>query len=198
MCLDRQILSLYIDGELPSPWKERMEAHAGSCPDCQVRLENYRKLRSVLLSGETEDAMETAKRRVWSALAGKDENRVVPAGFSPVKPKRRDVWGRTISLPLPAVAAAAAVFAVITFLAVLGLRSSASARFQEPAVAAGIGTDLQGIGPVTDMNGVLQYLSRQDTAEYMIIRLPESRNFSSAGEPALLKATDYSRRRSSQ
>jgi hypothetical protein len=129
--------------------------------------------------------MEAAKGRVWSALAAQP-------GLFPVKPERRSVWRRTVSLPLPAVAAAA--FVVIAFLAILGLRSPAAVRFQESGVAAGVGTDLQGIGPVTDMTGVLQYLSSQDTADYVIIRLPESRNFSSSGEPALLKAVDYSRR----
>jgi hypothetical protein len=58
--------------------------------------------------------------------------------------------------------------------------------------------DMQGIVPVSDMNGVLQYLGNQDTADIMIIRLPESRNFSSSGEPTIIKAADYSRRRGSQ
>jgi hypothetical protein len=99
-------------------------------------------------------------------------------------------------LPFSAVAAAAAAFIIIAFLAIQGIRSTKTA--QEPGIVAGISTDVQGIIPVSDMNGVLQYLSREDTADFMIIRLPETRNFSSSGEPALLKAADYSRRTTSR
>jgi anti-sigma factor RsiW len=41
MCPDRQILSVYLDEELPSPWKEKMEAHVSSCAECQAVLEKY-------------------------------------------------------------------------------------------------------------------------------------------------------------
>jgi hypothetical protein len=54
--------------------------------------------------------------------------------------------------------------------------------------------DNQGIVPIQDMAGVLQYLSGQDYGDFMVIRLPESRSFSRIGEPALINAADYSRR----
>jgi anti-sigma factor RsiW len=198
MCPDGQIVSLYIDRELPSPWKEKMEAHLESCGACRLRLEQYRKLRSGLTEGHEED-LESAKSRVWSALAaGKGGIRV--AGISgPLATEKnlKSIWTRTVSLPLPVAATVAAVFVIIAFFTVLSIRPAVPARIQDTAVA-GIGTDLQGIAPVSDITGVLQYLSSQDSADYVIIRLPESRNFSSSGEPALLKAADYSRRQSSQ
>jgi hypothetical protein len=52
--------------------------------------------------------------------------------------------------------------------------------------------------PVSDMNGIMQYLGQEDTADFVIIRLPESRNFVSSGEPTLVKAADYSRRNPAQ
>jgi anti-sigma factor RsiW len=187
---------LYIDRELPSPWKEKMEAHLESCSACRFRVEQYEKLRSALTEGP-EEALESAKGRVWSALAAREgEIRVAPLPL--VREKNlKSIWTRTVSLPLPAAAVAAAVFVIIAFFAVLGTRPAAPARTQDAAVA-GIGTDLQGIAPVADITGVLQYLSSQDTADYVIIKLPDSRNFSSSGEPALLKATDYTRRQPSQ
>jgi hypothetical protein len=48
--------------------------------------------------------------------------------------------------------------------------------------------------PVADMNGVIQYLGNDDTADIVIIRLPESKSFMSFGEPAIVKAADYSGR----
>jgi hypothetical protein len=40
----------------------------------------------------------------------------------------------------------------------------------------------------------MQYLGAQDNSDYMIINLPEAKNFTSAGEPLIIKAADYSRR----
>ena len=51
-----------------------------------------------------------------------------------------------------------------------------------------------GLAPVSDMNGVLQYLSGGGNGDILILRLPESRSFISSGEPAIIRAADYSRR----
>jgi hypothetical protein len=102
------------------------------------------------------------------------------------------VWGRTVSLPLPVAAAAAAVI-IAAFLFIVNLRQPGQAPVQE-SLASTVGTDVQGIMPVSDLDRVLQYLSSQDNSDYVIIRLPESRNFLSSGEPALLKAADYTGR----
>ncbi|GHU05470.1 hypothetical protein FACS1894147_11680 [Spirochaetia bacterium] len=55
MCPDRQILSLYHDDELPSPWKEKLESHVASCPACAARLAQYRDLSRVLLDNDAAD-----------------------------------------------------------------------------------------------------------------------------------------------
>jgi hypothetical protein len=57
----------------------------------------------------------------------------------------------------------------------------------------GLGMEVQTI-PVADMNGVIQYLGGDDTADIVIIRLPESKSFRSFGEPAMIKAAEYSAR----
>jgi hypothetical protein len=187
MCPDRQILSLYFDGELPSPWKEKMETHLEGCAECRARLEKYRGF--FLASGVIgEDEIGAAKDRVWNRLT-------VPLPVKPVEHgglfrEGEGFWNRSVTLPLPA---AAAVFIVIAFFVILALKPQATVRIADalPGVSV-MGIDVQGIAPVSDMSGVLQYLSSQDTSDFMIIRLPESRSFSSFGEPALLKAADYS------
>jgi hypothetical protein len=45
------------------------------------------------------------------------------------------------------------------------------------------------------MDEVLRYLGKEDAGDIVIIKLPESKSFSSSGEPALIKAADYSRSR---
>jgi anti-sigma factor RsiW len=187
MCPDRQILSLYFDGELPSPWKEKMETHLEGCAECRARLEKYRGV-SLASGAAGEDEISAAKDRVWSRLTA-------PLPVKPVEQggffrEGEGFWNRSVTLPLPA---AAAVFIIIAFFVILALKSQGAVRIADtPPMASAIDMDVQGIVPVSDMSGVLKYLSSQDTPEFVIIQLPESRSFSSLGEPALLKAADYS------
>ncbi|GHV69972.1 hypothetical protein AGMMS49928_15330 [Spirochaetia bacterium] len=190
MCPDRQILSLYHDDELPSPWKEKLESHLASCPACVARLDQYRDLSRVLLendTAETGEFLEKAKVRVREKLASP-----AGAGIRSFKLERRKVWSRRISLPLPAAAAFAAVLALALFAA---FRSPAPTPVPSPAfMAGGMGLQDQGIAAAADMSGILQYLGDNDSGDIMVIRLPESKHFKSSGEPAIIKAADYSSR----
>ena len=192
-CPDRQIISLFLDGELPSPWKEKMETHLESCPNCQAALGGYRRVAERLGEPAVE-TIEAAQDRVWRKLTV-PELIIEERNF---KPQRRYIgrsWSRTITLPLPAAAAAAAVLVIVVCFAFVGIRGGTSSVAPDPATIANIGLDDQGIVPVNDMNGVLRYLSSQDNGDFMVVRLPERRQFSRTGEPALINAADYSRRR---
>ena len=208
MCPDREIISLYLDGELPSPWKEKTEAHLASCPECRAVLARYRNLGSSL-GVPSRETIQAAQDRVWKRITV--PALVIPGQPTETIPRRtgavKRAWNRSITLPLPAAAAAAAVIVVVLFLAVTGTRgeiksmpqnsvASANAGASTAANAvANIGLDDQGIVPAADINGILQYLSSQDNNDIMVIRLPESRNFSRSGEPALINAADYSKAR---
>jgi hypothetical protein len=191
MCPDRQILSLYLDGELPSPWKEKMEAHLASCQECRARLGQYQKLSAVLEEDRIK-ASPDVQSRVWSKIAAQK-----PAQYYPAANNR--IWRRSVSLPVPLAAAAAAVFAVVLFLAVQGMQfsgvnSAPDQGYGAYSISASM-DDSEEMLSMSDMNSVLQYLSRQESSDFMFIDLPETRNFSSYGEPALLRASDYSRGR---
>jgi anti-sigma factor RsiW len=190
MCPEPQILSLYFDGELPSPWREKMEAHLGSCASCAGRLDRYRLLSRSM--AETAGIVPAAagERIRWNA-----PNRAAPRPArlpaDRTRPEAGRFWRRSVSVPLPAVAAAAAVVLALTLLFTLK---------PEPAqdtVASGMGLAMEGI-PAADINGILQYLGSEDSSDIVIIRLPESTSFTSLGEPALMKAADYSRRNGSR
>jgi anti-sigma factor RsiW len=189
MCPDRQIVCLYLDGELPSPWDGKMEAHLESCEKCRSALSEYKSIKNCLLS-DKEKSLAEAQERVWQKLTA-------PGLVVSREPRKtmgiNRIWGRNISLPLPAAAAAALVFVVL--VALLGVRSlSRPDPVQEQIAASGIGLTDNGMVNIQDMAGVLQYLSSQDNGDFMVIRLPESRTFSRVGEPALINAADYSRR----
>jgi anti-sigma factor RsiW len=180
MCPDRQILSVYFDQELPSPWKEKLEAHLAECPACRARLDGY-----ALLSRRLAESAPSPGNRGEDLWRRFRETR---------GPARRRLWLRSVSVPLPAAAAAAAA---LVFAFAMLLSGRPAARIHDTAVAAEMGLDVQGIA-AQDISGVLKYLGSEDTADIVIIRLPESKSFTSLGEPTIIKAADYSRRNPSR
>lgn len=190
MSPDYQILSIYVDGELPSPWKEKMEAHLSSCTECSAQLERFRLcsqvLRGAMPVGDFRDSaqvMEAAQDRVWQKVRSLNGNWN--------RKQRKTIWERTISVPIPAAVAAAVVFFVVS--AVLVIKQPSSVPQNQDIMVDSRMVD-QGIVPVSNINDVLQYLGNQDTADIVIIRLPETRSFSSFGEPTIIKAADYVRK----
>jgi hypothetical protein len=193
MCPNHEILSVYCDRELPSPWKEKMEAHLGVCPECRARLEQYRSFSPEGEGHPYSDAgVEAAKERVWRnlSLLVQERSRKIKAG----EKARSPLWMRSVSLPLPVAAAAAAV--ILALAVMLTNRLSGPVR-QDPALANGGGLDIQGIIPVSGMNDILQYLANEGPDDMVIIHLPESRRFTASGEPVIVKEADYQARRAS-
>jgi hypothetical protein len=180
MCPDHQILSVYMDGELPSPWKEKMEHHLALCARCRKKLEAYQGMSRLLdRTGDGDGALKGAKERVWIKLQDRPE-----WNFSP----RPGIWRRSVAVPFPAAVAAAALLFIT--LGALAFRQFFFTPPAQDGMAAGVGLDLPGMIPVSDMSGVLQYLGSQDPGDIVILRLPESRNFMSSGEPRIIKAAE--------
>ena len=202
MCPERQIISLYLDGELPSPWKEKLEVHLESCPNCRELLKEYKYLGE-LIHGE-DPAMEAAKERVWAKLNALNSS----GDYNPIQREsrgkagdNRSFWKRSLTLPLPA-AAAAAVIVVLLFFVLLGFGQR---QYQPNSMAVITDSDnlqlmmnLQEAIPTQDMERILQFLSSQNNNDDVVIMLPENRRFYSSGEPALINAVDHSRRSSSR
>jgi hypothetical protein len=181
MCPDRQLLSVYFDGEMPSPWKEKMDAHIAGCPHCAGRLKAYRCITMKGAAGEPA-AIEAAQGRLWQKLE-------LRSATPPPVPSSV-IWRRRISIPLPA---AAAVLLLVALAFLFTLRVNTPTEAAEMTLAAEAEFDAPGIIPITDMEDVLQYLGSRDNGELIILRLPESRSFVNYGEPAIIRAADYSR-----
>jgi anti-sigma factor RsiW len=202
MCPDRQLLSVYLDGELPSPWKEKMENHLASCPLCRETLETWKrisgKMRGAEDPGPGERVWDRIRRRIEAAADSGESGREEPFRPAVVLSGPRRVpgkfWRRRVSLPFPTVAAiGAAVLALVLGSVLLRpdppLIPGAALSSLE---TAGIDMEFNSIRPVSDVSGVLQYLESMDSDDIVIIRLPESRSFQSSGEPKMLRAADYS------
>jgi hypothetical protein len=201
MCPDKQLLSVYFDGELSSPWKEKMEQHLESCPECRGLLENYRQMSGVLKSAPsaTEEALDAdaliarAGERVWERLT---ESRR-PARHIPAV--RGGLWRRSVQIPLPFAAAAAAiiVFACAllitrqnTVQAPVSIPVLTEADDNENLIPAGYGFDMQ--TQSSNVGEVLRYLENDASSDIIIIKLPDQKQFNKNGEPSFLRAADYS------
>ncbi len=181
MCPDRQILSVYHDKELPSPWKEKMEAHVSSCSECQALLKQYQDVSALANSekGDVAGPCSSAKERIWEQLS-----------VLPFEEKKIISYNRIRSLSLPLPAAIAAALLIFFMAAFIGSTISRPSRNLN-AVAA---LEAQNVIPSADLARIIQYLDAQDDAAgMMIINLPETGDFMSSGEPALIRAADYSR-----
>jgi len=186
-CSFRQWISVYYDGEMDSPWKEKMEAHITGCADCAKQLDAYKNI-SLSLAPEANELPDEAQQRVLQKL--ETSGHKFGYGYRPAWGP--PVWKRRVSIPIPA--AAAVVFMLIA-LSFLWIRSPG--RLQKTdAVNMAITAEaeiLPDVIPFSGMESVMQYLGGSDTGDIIILRLPESRNFASYGEPAIIKAADYSR-----
>jgi len=176
-------LSVYYDHEMDPQYKEKMESHIAGCPDCAKRLEEYKKI-SLSLTPPEDMLTEDARRRVLQKLENNGFHSVYETPAASYS-----IWKRRVSIPIPA--AAAAVFMIIA-LAFLWIRSPGKMEIPNMAITAETEI-LPDVIPFSGMESVLQYLGSTDTRDILILRLPESRNFASYGEPAMIKAADYSR-----
>jgi anti-sigma factor RsiW len=191
-----------MDGELPSPWKEKLENHLAQCGGCREKLENFSRLFEKPDALREQELMEAAKDRVWQNL--ESGRRTPPKGLSASRIPREGLWRRRISIPLPA--AAAAVLLVV-LAGTLWIRGGFSNQPVAPASAAvpnmSLATeealpvipataDMNGVLP-TDMNSILQYLGSEG-GNVIILQLPESSSFKSSGEP-IIQTADYNGRR---
>ena len=196
MCPDRQIISLYCDDELPSPWKEKAETHINSCSDCRAKLEAYRSLRSDMCKDYPvfNNTFADTGDRVWAGLMQK-----IPSKQTALYTAKRGgnehkrYFNHKIYLPFPVAAAAAAILIITAILAIRGLNKPVEQKYID--LMAGIESERQEVFPDSDdLSEIIRYLASRESSDYLIIQLPDSRNFTNLGEPALIRAADYSRR----
>lgn len=210
MCPEPQILSIYMDGELPSPWKEKMETHLTECSSCKQKFNNFKQMQELfkkdnqkqtVAEGDAseQELMEMAKERVWRNLESgrRFQPRSKTSSTGRFAQKSRSLMYRRFSIPIPAAAAAAIAIALITALWVRGTPANnnnyaATPVIQEERTEFILASEQQMPGiipPTADINSVLQYLV-SDRPDIIILQLPENSNFSRYGEPVMVRAAD--------
>jgi len=182
MCPDDELLSAYCDGEVPSPWKERIEAHAAVCSKCSERIRTYVELHTLLNSLDTEEekeALDAARQRVFAAIQLKEFD------FSK-KPARTigrrlsEFWARPVVLPMP-VAAAALV--VVAFLGGLSL-GVLNPRAKDARVLASAVQTLPASNASFD--SILQFAESQTSPQTVTIRVQKDALIIQQGTPVIV------------
>ncbi len=100
-CPSKDLYSAYVDGEVPSPWKEKLEAHLENCAECRKIEQSYRSLKQKIINSDTpalnlEDSFERLQNRKLSQKIRKETETERPNWFT-----------RSVKIPIPAFAAAA-------------------------------------------------------------------------------------------
>jgi hypothetical protein len=218
MCNNKQFLSIYFDGELPSPWKEQMEQHLENCPDCVRGIETYKKTSELLNGGKAgsldkrdsdnaiydDGVMEAAKSRVWEKIS------VSRQQFSLYKGPRRRLrllLRQPLNIPGSLTAAAAGALAATALIFIISfimpsrsnenklpeISSSTMENIGGIPVSSDYALDLPEITPALNMDDLLHYLENNDSSNIVIIKLPERKKFNRYGEPTFINAADYRR-----
>lgn len=106
MCLDDQVLTTFIDGELAEPWKTQAEEHLLHCTSCKTRYNQLLELEKGIQHARLRDEeISFQKDRVWQFL---EKNCVTSV--------KERFLERRFTLKAPVMVAAAAVF--VLFFAV--------------------------------------------------------------------------------
>ena len=218
MCPEPQILSIYIDGELPSPWDEKLKAHLNECSVCREKLESFKRLQDLLKKDtkirrtivdkrivklpsagyepdeqhqeflEEPELIDAAQKRIWKNLTSRQRYK-----------SNTRIWKRKLTIPVPAAAAAAIVITLMAGLWVRGetiLFNNLIKKQNEAAERVNFilaaEEDMSSISTTADIYGVFQYLSSGST-DIIILELPPETSFHRTGEPAIIRAADYQR-----
>ena len=208
-CPDPDLFSAYFDGEVPSPWKNKLETHLSSCPECEKRTARYARIRTGLVANQPEmtaDRLEASYTRLCAKIKQRPARNAELGKYAQ--------WFRaSISIPLPA---AAALLLVAIMVPTLLARNSAPRQNSLQLAAANqqmlypFGNDARALeSPVPVYGPELSVLDPTDPlagrkdrraftmveyarhfaadgdlfkdAEIVIIKLPELTNFSDSG-----------------
>lgn len=72
MCIDAQMLSAYLDGELKEPYKSQVTEHLEHCAACQKHLEDFMNLRNkIALDSFPEEVINDKKDIIFKKLEKK-------------------------------------------------------------------------------------------------------------------------------
>ena len=154
-CPDRNLYSAYVDGEVPSPWKEKLEEHLASCEKCRAAESRYRAMRDAVRKASeaepavSDDFLESSFKKLsprWELAAEKAS--AERAASTPA------VTRKAATIPW---AALAAMFLVVAFVpAFFAVRSAESRAPEAPPMQ--VAQDGAGVIPLAGLQNGESYV----------------------------------------
>jgi hypothetical protein len=197
-CPNPDLLSAFFDGEVESPWFEKIREHIDTCPSCGQALARLESLKRTLLEDPEPPASESLQRtrqRLQRSLFGKplSDKALSDKALSASRLKKHPIWRSRVTLPVPAIAAM-----LLVFLGMGGLLIFLSTRPNFPFMSiktqpSGI-TEVQVAAPIEDLEQLLRSLDQESGNQQIVITLPADTEFLQFGEPEMVRAEEYSRR----
>ncbi len=164
MCPDTTLLTAYVDGEVPSPWNERIEAHLRECDRCSARVAEYRMLSARLKEGDTIDTLRLSASvaRVRAGIMARPRRSSILDRF----PALAALGTKRVSVPLPLLAAS---LLLLVFFAGLGLGLFGFRSHVGSALA--LSTKLPVSGN-SNIESLVSTLSQTDPSQFVTIQAP--------------------------
>lgn len=130
ICPDKVVISEYIDGQLPSPWDEKLKTHLAECEECSAYYQKHKKYSEVL-SGMGREVVENfdydlSLKKLNAKLYSK---KAIEKDFETTD---KSFWQKTVRLPVPIIAAAALI---MIFLPAFTFFATKSKQPQTPSFA---------------------------------------------------------------
>jgi anti-sigma factor RsiW len=180
MCPDRELLSAWTDGEVPSPWRETIERHLETCESCSQVVASMNKTHALFSSDAAliDASSEHSRVRVEERLGFAAFHGSAPSGA---------FWARRYPVPFPVAAAAALVLAVLGFALAESGRRNADLRMavQRAFEATPVATSGMGI------ESIIEYISKQNSAVNINITLPAEAFGAVTGDPFIVREADF-------
>ncbi|GAB1432866.1 hypothetical protein MASR2M29_14910 [Spirochaetota bacterium] len=177
MCPNHELLSAWLDDEIPSPWKENMARHIEGCKSCEAVVAKLMSVREAFAADAADlDAIsDKAKNRTYEKLE-----------YRLHKPFGSNRAIKRLYIPIPMAMAAILAIAVLGFALLASQRRNSELRMAVLMAQEASSLVSSGLGIET----VIDFVSRQNGAVNININLPSDVFGSARGEPVIIKEAD--------
>ena len=157
MCIDDQMLSSYLDGELREPYLSQVKEHLDYCQACRERLEDFRSLSEDIRAMKLSDSI--LSRNKDKIFSHREEKYFLSEG-------KKSFFRRRIEMSLPSLITAAAAV-VFIFVGGFMFFGSNPAQTEQILPSFSVHADSQNVQFVSQRTNSLDQYSLEEILEYL-------------------------------
>lgn len=157
MCIDSQMLSAYLDGELKEPYRTQVQEHLEHCAACRKQLDDMMSLDEAIKATKTSDELLDRKKDIiFNTL----DEKYFRSG------KKISFIRRKVEMSLPAMITAAAAV-VFIFIGGFMFFGSNPAQTEDILPSFAVAADQQNIRYVSSGKGSLDDYTLEEIMQYL-------------------------------